>query len=54
MEIGGRLDDVEVIFAGAQDADLKATMSSFGGVTISGRHTFPWSRIAHCYGWLII
>ena len=53
MEIGGRLDDVEVTFAGAQDADLKATMSSFGGVTISGRYTFRGEELHIAMGGLL-
>ena len=40
MQIGGRLDNVEVSLASAPDAILWATMSSQGAVTISGQHTF--------------
>ena len=46
-------DDVEVIFAGAPDADLKATMSSFGGVTISGRYTFRGEELHIAMGGLL-
>ena len=53
MEIGGRIDDVEVTFAGAPDADLKATMSSFGGVTISGRYTFRGEELHIAMGGLL-
>ena len=53
MEIGGRIDDVEVTFAGAQDADLKATMSSFGAVTISGRYTFRGQELHIAMGGLL-
>ena len=53
MEIGGRLDDVEVTFAGAADADLKATMSSFGGVTISGRYMFRGQELHIAMGGLL-
>ncbi len=40
MQIGGRLDNVEVSLASAPDATLFATMSSQGAVTISGLHTY--------------
>lgn len=53
MEIGGRLDDVDVTFAGTQDSDLKATMSSFGGVTISGRYTFRGQELHIAMGGLL-
>ena len=50
--LGDVLDDVEVTFAG-QDADLKATMSSFGGVTISGRYTFRGEELHIAMGGLL-
>ncbi len=53
MEIGGRLDDVDVTFAGAQGSELKATMSSFGAVTISGRHTFRGQELHIAIGGLL-
>lgn len=53
MEIGGRVDDVDVTFAGASEANLKATMSSFGAVTISGRYTFRGQELHIAMGGLL-
>jgi len=53
MEIGGRLDNVEVTFAGAPDATLNATMSTYGGVTISGRYTFRGQELHIAMGGLL-
>ena len=53
MEIGGRVDDVDVTFAGASEANFKATMSSFGGVTISGRHIFRGQELHIAMGGLL-
>ena len=39
MEIGGRIDDVEVTFAGAPDADLKATIEEFRADELAHRDT---------------
>ena len=53
MEIGGRVDDVDVTFSGASEANLKAMMSSYGGVTISGRYTFRGEELHIAMGGLL-
>lgn len=53
MSIGGRIDDVEVSFAGAPDADLTAIMSEHGSVAISGRFDFRGQELHIALGGLL-
>ena len=53
MQIGGRLDNVQVDLAGAPEADLVATMSVYGAVTISGTYTFRGQELHIAMGGLL-
>jgi hypothetical protein len=53
MNIGGRLDDVDVSLASAPDADLTAIMSEHGSVAISGRFVYRGQELHIALGGLL-
>lgn len=53
MQIGGRIDQVDVEFASAPDADLTAIISSQGAVTISGRFLYRGQELHIALGGLL-